>query len=553
MGQSILKWNTAVVSDHALALTKRGRKAKPIDVASSHIIGNPHEFHGLANWVLRFEDSAGKVVDLSWAWAANRSKLGHLFLRTLYELTALGGPVRSIHTARTWHNSAKTFFLWLNEIDVDLQIGVQRPLAMWMFIAYKSHIDERVANKSIKSIVGYHRKRVITRIIQHIHSKHPEELEGEWYSTVFLLDQKVDDAESRLPYSVKEAGRILDAISMFLRSHLDKDRVTSTWPEQWQLDSLRERMLITALGLTLGIEPECITGLQVENITEVRNKVRLRYRKSRAPSHPHRVKQADAIDWGETIVPSDTFKTAGGLLAYAKRLAVARGVTQGALWTKSYEQNEFETLSRYLCKYYNLKGDDGKKLRIVRARLRTTWKTTRLLKSNGNLSLTTDDHTKDVGAKHYLENKALIPVYEQTVVNAARAALAHALESNIKVVDIPEDAPAEAVAAAAKKINEPPEQVRQALSGATDAWLASCKNFYNSPWDAPGDPCSKSFWACFECPNALVTRRVLPRILRYLDHITEQRRGIAEADWTKKFSLAYAQITEVILRPFPRV
>ena len=49
-----------------------------------------------------------------------------------------------------------------------------------------------------------------------------------------------------------------------------------------------------------------------------------------------------------------------------------------------------------------------------------------------------------------------------------------------------------------------------ALSGDSDVWLASCRDFHASPFARrPGAGCPVAVWGCLECPNAVFTTRHL--------------------------------------------
>ena len=53
----------------------------------------------------------------------------------------------------------------------------------------------------------------------------------------------------------------------------------------------------------------------------------------------------------------------------------------------------------------------------------------------------------------------------------------------------------------------------QALAdGALDTATGACLDFTNSPSGLPGQPCTASFLDCLVCPNAIATRRHLPRL-----------------------------------------
>ena len=80
-----------------------------------------------------------------------------------------------------------------------------------------------------------------------------------------------------------------------------------------------------------------------------------------------------------------------------------------------------------------------------------------------------------------------------------------------------------------------PELARAVLSGQLDTATAACTDFHHGPSDEPGQPCTASFLLCLACPNAVATRRHLPRLV-YLHRALRQLRAtldatIWELDW----------------------
>lgn len=80
-----------------------------------------------------------------------------------------------------------------------------------------------------------------------------------------------------------------------------------------------------------------------------------------------------------------------------------------------------------------------------------------------------------------------------------------------------------------------PDLARAVLSGRLDTATAACTDYRHSPVDEPGQPCTASFLLCLACPNAVATRRHLPRLV-YLHRALEQLRAtldtrIWDLDW----------------------
>ncbi|MFI1282402.1 hypothetical protein ACH4U5_16890 [Streptomyces sp. NPDC020858] len=96
----------------------------------------------------------------------------------------------------------------------------------------------------------------------------------------------------------------------------------------------------------------------------------------------------------------------------------------------------------------------------------------------------------------------------------------------------------------------PAEQLPPLLSGESDLWLSSCRSFFDSPFGVKGKPCPVSFFACLGCSNAVITRRELPAILAFLNHIETERTKTPAAEWEARFGNAHQQILQLIIPRF---
>ncbi|MEU9840694.1 hypothetical protein AB0C69_15880 [Actinomadura sp. NPDC048032] len=89
------------------------------------------------------------------------------------------------------------------------------------------------------------------------------------------------------------------------------------------------------------------------------------------------------------------------------------------------------------------------------------------------------------------------------------------------------------------ELSDDPELARAIAAGELDTATASCTDLTNSPHTEPGLPCTASFLLCLACPNAVATRRHLPR-LAYLHHTLSDLRAVVdsavwEQDWREHF------------------
>ena len=69
-------------------------------------------------------------------------------------------------------------------------------------------------------------------------------------------------------------------------------------------------------------------------------------------------------------------------------------------------------------------------------------------------------------------------------------------------------------------------------------FLASCRDFHDTPFAAKGKPCPLPLWGCLECQNAVFTTRHLPQPLTFLDFIEGQREELAAAEWLLRYGTA---------------
>jgi hypothetical protein len=74
-------------------------------------------------------------------------------------------------------------------------------------------------------------------------------------------------------------------------------------------------------------------------------------------------------------------------------------------------------------------------------------------------------------------------------------------------------------------------------------FLASCRDFHDTPFAAKGKPCPVAMWGCLECPNAVFTTRHLPQVLAFLSFTEAQREEYPAAEWELRYGTAHRRIT----------
>ncbi|MES2042165.1 MAG: hypothetical protein V4495_30500 [Pseudomonadota bacterium] len=200
---------------------------------------------------------------------------------------------------------------------------------------------------------------------------------------------------------------------------------------------------------------------------------------------------------------------------------------------------------------HNIRGRDGEILRFSFLIARKTEASTAYLK-HGNLANVSKKILKHHGkealnttAIHYLSNDATHHVHNVAVRNAQDKAVSDARVSVI-VNDRPDKLEIKKLS---KDLRVTEKKVIAIVNGEQDVFIASCKDFYNKPGGKPDTACDDP-WTCFGCSNGLWTSRILPRVIKFLWFMDEQRKLLAHADWVIKFGVPYGAITQQILPRF---
>ncbi|MYX09531.1 hypothetical protein GTW98_22470 [Streptomyces sp. SID8375] len=308
---------------------------------------------------------------------------------------------------------------------------------------------------------------------------------------------------------------------------------------------------VIALICLTGMEPEAAKRLKADClVSPARGFVSVRYLKRR--SKGHEAKQTRVADGGTLNLP-------GGLLRLSLRLTSrARDrIGSKALWV-CHGQHGTQDAYRDLgaTNFYHqqwmaehgldkLTDRNGEPVRLDLRRLRKTFKSQHYLKAAGVLADFAQGHTAETAAGHYADIAAHDAIHDQAIENALEEAAQVALppptvldEDGSRLDDGGTD--------------PDPEEVTAALTGASDVFLASCRNFHDSPFGSKGKPCPVALWGCLECPNAIFTARHLPQVLTFLDFIERQRDELSEAEWKVRFGLPWERVVHGIRNRFSR-
>ncbi|MFJ4734371.1 hypothetical protein ACIP6V_19155 [Streptomyces sp. NPDC088770] len=308
---------------------------------------------------------------------------------------------------------------------------------------------------------------------------------------------------------------------------------------------------VIALICLTGMEPEAAKRLKADClVSPARGFVSVRYLKRR--SKGHEAKQTRVADGGTLNLP-------GGLLRLSLRLTSrARDrIGSKALWVchgQHGTQDAYRDLGatnfyhqQWMAEHGLDKMTDrnGKPVRLDLRRLRKTFKSQHYLRAAGVLADFAQGHTAETAAGHYADIAAHDTIHDQAIENALEEAVQVALPPPT-VLD--EDGGRLDDGGA----DPTPEEVTAALSGASDVFLASCRDFHDSPFGSKGKPCPVALWGCLECPNAIFTARHLPQVLTFLDFIERQRDELSEAEWKVRFGLPWERVVHGIRNRFSR-
>lgn len=502
---------------------------------------------------------------LAWEFASSRPALGRAMLDALHAMSGPGNAIATGSTALAYQTQTKPFFLFLETTQPDARGRLpgmdDLVLDPQLLEDFRIAMDLRATRSEVTGTTAYAYKAAPLRILRHIYLGDRKAFGPGWRDEDFLPGDRIDDTRPNQPYSLAEAQRIITACSSILHQFHDSH------------DAARRLQVEIAafviLGLKLGIEPECLPQLTLANLRTDGRRIRVRYTKRRGGGGNgfRRTRLTDAIaediqgdeagEVEEVVADGTSFREAAGVLALLRDRARARSARKHA--DTEADHNEIPLFTFYcaastfrafgaLLNEAGLRADDGGALPIVRNRLRPTWRTQRTIRHGGRLSIDRSDNSADVRARHYLDNDRIKPFLHDAISDAQSQAWEHALSR--RIVDLPADATADRINEAAERADATTAEINSALSGHQDLWLASCRDFTNSPFDKPGTPCTKAFFGCVVCPNALITRRSLPGILGFRAHMERRRDEMPSIAWNELYGAAWAEITQAILPQF---
>ncbi|MBC2644416.1 MULTISPECIES: hypothetical protein [unclassified Rhodococcus (in: high G+C Gram-positive bacteria)] len=96
------------------------------------------------------------------------------------------------------------------------------------------------------------------------------------------------------------------------------------------------------------------------------------------------------------------------------------------------------------------------------------------------------------------------------------------------------------------ELSDDPELAAAIQRGDLDTATAACTDFTHSPHTDPGLPCTASFLLCLACPNAVATRRHLPRLVHLHDGMTELHAVLDTAVWEQQWQQHFQRISTLL-------
>ena len=336
---------------------------------------------------------------------------------------------------------------------------------------------------------------------------------------------------------------------------------------RWRVKTA-ERLFLTLRDVVpLIILAVVLTGRNVETLKELPVQHRLLEDKAVEVTVVKRRRGAgrwhDQATW-EIGPPSRRLHTPGGFYLLLCRLtessrAFSGSTTVWSVWRNGHRAGVAGTLAEHwdpfsdklrtqlgLCDWadrHDLRGDDGRRLKLDMNRLRTSAEVRRTRQMGGHLPSAARTNTMQTLWSSYLRGDPAVTEWAEDILyeafaDAERAAL---------------DAHRRALADHSDTLRIVPGQARDdgmppAAPGALGTGWTGCTD----PEHRPGHegPCTASFLDCFHCGNCVITHDHLPALLGLLDSMEQRRQEIPLPAWWRRYGSAWAAIRHEVLPEF---
>jgi hypothetical protein len=183
---------------------------------------------------------------------------------------------------------------------------------------------------------------------------------------------------------------------------------------------------------------------------------------------------------------------------------------------------------------------------IVYRRFRKTVTAAEALQNPARYFRTRHRHTPQTFFDHYATSPVLRAEAGRILLEAVSEQFEAAVGGPVVITTKAE----EMIAAGEHVPGLDPLTVKRLTSGELDTPVAACRDPLASPHAAPGVTCPVfANGQCYNCPNALITRRHLPAALAIIDRIHPDRTPDMEL-WIREWEPAYEFLTRVLLPAF---
>lgn len=158
-------------------------------------------------------------------------------------------------------------------------------------------------------------------------------------------------------------------------------------------------------------------------------------------------------------------------------------------------------------------------------------------------------HTRATMNDHYLARSARVRARSQAVVgDALRGEVTKARDIQAArvftaafIARFRQDP-----AAAAAEAGMDEAGLRQLIDEDKDTAVTACADHLSGPYTEPGQPCTASFLACLDCPNAWALPRHLPLQLAMAGHLAALRPHLDPALWRARYGPRLGQLQQIL-------
>lgn len=195
-----------------------------------------------------------------------------------------------------------------------------------------------------------------------------------------------------------------------------------------------------------------------------------------------------------------------------------------------------------------VRGADGKPLRVNLRRMRLSVQVIRGEAMGNSVDVSVNSYRGPDPQTHEQARPVVVQGLIDAVTDAKRRVATRVSESEVEAAQT-DPAPL------AAQLGVTPEDVTVLLEGQLDTATAACLDIMHSPHEIDeGGPCTASFLACVECPNAVATPDHIPRIVAAREALVVAARSSAATVRQQRYAHHVAAFDDLLrLVPEPEV